>query len=154
MRSRAITIFLTCLLTAPALAEAPKPPRPPAGREVLPGPVKAEVLKVIDGDTLTVRARIWVGQNLEIHVRITGVDTPELRARCDRERTLAREARKTVRAAVASGQVRLFDVQYGKYAGRVVARVETEDGRDIAKMLIDAGLGRAYGGGKRAGWCG
>jgi micrococcal nuclease len=154
MRSRVITIFLAFLVAAPALAEAPKPPRPPAGREVLPGPVKAEVLKVLDGDTLTVRARIWVGQDLEISVRVAGIDTPELRARCDRERILARQARDAVRAAVVSGRVRLFDVKYGKYAGRVLARVEAEDGRDIAKLLTDAGLARPYDGGKRSGWCG
>ena len=31
--------------------------------------------------------------------------------------------------------------------------VTTEDGRDLASLLIDAGLARAYDGGKRESWC-
>ena len=46
--------------------------------EVLPGPIAADVIKVIDGDTLPVRARIWLGQEVEINVRLADVDTPEL----------------------------------------------------------------------------
>ena len=30
--------------------------------EVLPGPIAADVIKVIDGDTLRVRARIWLAR--------------------------------------------------------------------------------------------
>jgi endonuclease YncB( thermonuclease family) len=62
--------------------------RPP----ILPGPIPAEVLEVVDGDTLTVRALIWLGQVVETNVRVDGIDTPEIRARCDRERKLAAEA--------------------------------------------------------------
>ncbi len=139
---------------ARAAGEAPVAPRAPIGREVLAGPVRAEVLKVLDGDTLVVRARIWVGQDLEIKVRITGIDAPEMRGRCEGEKQLARRARDFVRAAVASGRLRLYQIQYEKYAGRVLARVETEAGRDIGRDLLAAGLARPYDGGKRAGWCG
>lgn len=139
---------------AAAALEATRPPKPPTGREVLPGPVSAAVVRVIDGDTLMVRARIWVGQDLEIKVRLADIDTPELRGRCEREKELARRARELVKTAVASGTVRLSDIQYGKYAGRVVARVDADSGGDLARQLIGAGLGRAYGGGKRVGWCG
>ena len=48
--------------------------------ETLPGPIPAEVLKVVDGDTLEVEARIWLGQGVQVSVRLRGVDTPELRA--------------------------------------------------------------------------
>ncbi|MFM2129700.1 MAG: hypothetical protein RL477_1246 [Pseudomonadota bacterium] len=125
-----------------------------AAREVLPGPVAAQVLKVLDGDTLMVRARIWVGQDIEIRVRIFGIDAPELRGRCEEEKLRARQARDFVRDAVASGRVRLHLIQYDKYAGRVLARVETESGRDLGAALLAAKLARAYDGGTRAGWCG
>ncbi len=139
----AVFVLLSAFLLAP----------PALAGEVLPGPVTGRVLKVLDGDTLIVRARVWVGQDIEIKVRISGMDAPEMRGRCAGERKLARTARDYLRDRVSSGIVRLHLVQYGKYAGRVLARVETEDGADIATEMIRAGMARAYGGGKRASWC-
>jgi endonuclease YncB( thermonuclease family) len=47
----------------------------------------------------------------------------------------------------------LRDIRYGKYAGRVVARVYTADGRDVARALLDGGLVRPYRGRRRRPWC-
>jgi endonuclease YncB( thermonuclease family) len=49
---------------------------------VLAGPVMARVIRVYDGDTILVRARIWVDQEIEIRVRLAGVDTPEIKGQC------------------------------------------------------------------------
>ena len=122
-------------------------------RDPIPGPVPALVVDVIDGDTVLVRARIWLGQEVETPVRLDGVDTPELRGKCQAARRLAREARAFVQARVGGRQVILRDIQYGKYAGRVVARIQTPDGDDLADALIAAGLGHAYDGAARAPWC-
>ena len=65
--------------------------------------------------------------------------TPE-RVPCRRER-------------IGGGDITLWQIQYGKYAGRVVARVETAAGEDLAAALIAARLGRPYGGGGRRSWC-
>ena len=46
----------------------------------------------------------------------------------------------------------LGDIQCRKYAGRVVARVETPDGEDFSRSLLRAGLGRPYDGRRRP-WC-
>jgi micrococcal nuclease len=56
-------------------------------------------------------------------------------------------------ARIEGAEVRLGAIEYGKYAGRVVARVTMPDGEDLAAGLIAAGLGRAYEGGARVGWC-
>ncbi len=133
------------------LAVALSPPG--ASREVLPGPVVARVLAVVDGDTLVVRARIWLGQALDTKVRLAGVDAPELNGRCEAERRRAAAARSLVRELVAGGEVVLKDIQFGKYAGRVVARVETPAGRDLGQALLAAGLARPYRGGRRESWC-
>jgi len=125
----------------------------PSQRDVLAGPVEARVIRVGDGDTLVVRARIWVGQEIVIRARIAGIDTPELRARCPRERALAERARDFVIAMVGRRPVWLVDIRNGKYAGRVLAGVRTEDGTDIAHALLKAGLARPYHGGRRKRWC-
>lgn len=122
--------------------------------ETIPGPVAARLLGVIDGDTIIVRARIWLGQDVETRLRLDGVDAPELTGRCDRERRAATAARNLIRALGVDGRVILRDIQYGKYAGRVVARVETPAGVDFTDALLQAGLGRPYDGGRRRPWCG
>ncbi len=119
----------------------------------LPGPVGAAVVRVIDGDTLVVRAHIWLGQNVETSVRLAGLDTPELRGKCAGERRLALRAKTMTVALIADGDVTLRDIQFGKFAGRVVARVTTAAGADLSRALIAAGLGRPYGGGARGDWC-
>ncbi len=118
------------------------------------GPVTARVLAVIDGDTILVRARIWIGQEVETRVRLDGVDAPELRGRCAYERRLASAARAFVATAVGGGTVRLSDIRYDKYGGRVLARVTTAAGDDLGALLVAAGLARAYHGGRRGRWCG
>ncbi len=123
------------------------------GADGVPGPVSARVINVIDGDTILVRARIWIGQEVKTRVRLDGVDAPELRGACAHERGLAIDARNFVVAALAGGSVRLRDIRRGKYGGRVLARVATPEGEDLGALLVAAGLARAYHGGRRGGWC-
>ncbi len=125
-----------------------------AGTETLPGPIPAQVVRVIDGDTLAVRARIWLGQEVSIRVRLAGIDAPELRGRCDGEKVLAEEAKAYLRATVGEGSVTLSEVHYGKFAGRVIARVANATGKDLGEALLAAGLARPYEGGRRESWCG
>ena len=58
----------------------------------LAGPLPAQVVSVLDGDTLEVWVHIWLGQDLNTRVRLAGIDAPELKDKCDRERILARRS--------------------------------------------------------------
>jgi endonuclease YncB( thermonuclease family) len=142
-----------------ALATAGGPGPAARAGERLAGPVPAAVIAVVDGDTLSVRAHIWLGQRVETLVRLAGVDAPELRGKCERERALAAQARDFLRARLgpreaASGGVLLRDIRLGKYAGRVLARVQGPDGADLAELLLAEGLARRYAGRERPSWCG
>jgi len=53
-----------------------------AARDEIEGPVSAEILRVIDGDTLLVEARPWPQQTMEVYVRIRGIDAPEMHSSC------------------------------------------------------------------------
>ncbi|MHA1108529.1 MAG: thermonuclease family protein [Alphaproteobacteria bacterium] len=136
--------FLAALFAAAAGAVA---------GEVLPGPVPARLVRVVDGDTVIVRARIWLGQEVEISVRLHGIDAPEIQSRCPRERELAKRAGDFVRGRLGGRGIQLSAIQYGKYAGRVVARLAAEDGEDISSALLAAGLAKSYDGGRRKAWC-
>jgi micrococcal nuclease len=123
-------------------------------RDPLPGPIPAAVLRVVDGDTLTVRARIWINQELETSVRILGIDAPELNGACEFERLRAKEAREFLEQRTANRLVVLHDISNDKYGGRVVARVTTESGEDLGAILLGEGLAHAYDGrGAKAKWC-
>ncbi|RJF89633.1 nuclease [Oleomonas cavernae] len=122
--------------------------------DAMPGPFTADVLEVVDGDTLEVRVMIWLGQEVVTRVRLVGIDTPELRGDCDDEKRKAAAARDLLARLVAGGTVTLRDVRYDKYGGRVLALVSTADGRALTDQLIAAGLARPYDGKARVGWCG
>ncbi|MFQ5954980.1 MAG: thermonuclease family protein [Kiloniellales bacterium] len=130
-----------------------------AVRQSLSGPIPARVVEVIDGDTLLVEARIWLDHVVTTGVRLAGVDAPELNGACPAERVAAEAARAYLGDRIADGspdgpvgaEVVLHEVRWGKYAGRVLARVTTAAGTDLAAALLTAGHVRRYAGGRRPG---
>ena len=110
------------------------------------------VENVTDGDTFVIRAKIWLGQEIAVRVRLSDVDTPELhRPKCDAESALAIRAKTFVANRTLDRNVLLRDIRHGKYAGRVVAKITTPEG-DLGEALIKAGLARQYKN-KRITWC-
>ena len=116
----------------------------------------ALVTGAYDGDTLYVEADVWPNLTWTGSVRVVGVDTPEIRGKCELEKAMAVLARDFVRTLLVDKFVRLMEVANDKYGGRVLARVyflENETWIDLADRLIQNNLGRAYDGGTRLGWC-
>jgi endonuclease YncB( thermonuclease family) len=138
------------------------PPRPafapPGARDPIAGPLHADLLRVIDGDTFEARVRVWFGQEVRSLIRIRGYDAPERAARCAEEASRAAEASATLQDILASGPVVISNISGDKYFGRVVAqvRVRLADGldSDVAELMLAAGYGRPYDGRRREGWCG
>ena len=97
---------------------------------------------IVDGDTVDVRAHIWLGQSLTVRVRIDGVDAPETRSDCADERRLALAARDYLARRLLNREIRLIRVVYDKFGGRVRAEISDADG-DIARALIAARTGAA-----------
>ena len=124
----------------------------------LEGPVFADVIRIIDGDTIIVRAKIWLNQNLETAVRLRDVDAPELKGKCEEEIALALIAKKFVESQIGE-QVFLYDISLDKYGGRVVAKVgffdkNTGERKDLSEELLKQKLAMPYGGGSKKSWCG
>ena len=89
------------------------------------GPVSAIVERVIDGDTLAVRVRVWIGQEVSVLVRLAGVDVPEIKRGCEASRSLGGRGQELVGSLVGGREVILTEIASDKYFGRVVARVRT-----------------------------
>ncbi|UTA47531.1 thermonuclease family protein [Simiduia sp. 21SJ11W-1] len=113
----------------------------------------SEVVSIYDGDTFTVNIDHWpaiVGQR--ISVRISGIDTPEMRSRCASEKERARAAKQFTVAALRKAQaVELHNVRRDKYF-RLVADVWV-DGFSLGQQLLDAGLAVPYSGKTKVDWC-
>jgi endonuclease YncB( thermonuclease family) len=137
---KSILAMCICLLATPAMASDPS---------------AWKVATVHDGDTFEVIVPDLPAPLQRVGIRVMGVDAPEMagRASCASERVLANQAREFTRRFLAGGQLRLEDLAWDKYGGRIDARVLV-NGKDLAPALIAAGLGNAYSGeGKRKGWC-
>ncbi len=118
------------------------------------GTAVAEVTSIYDGDTF--RADIAgypdiIGER--IGIRINGIDTPEMRGKCDLEKALARRAKEvTVSILRSAKRVELRHMKRGKYF-RIVADVFA-DGKSVAEALLEQGLAVPYDGGKKTrDWC-
>jgi micrococcal nuclease len=123
--------------------------------DVVKGPVRAHVVRLGDGDTAGMLAEIWPGNYVIINVRFGEIDTPEKggRAKCPEEAALAAKASAETARLIGDKDVLLYDIQYEKYGGRVLADVRTVEGVSAAQNLIDKKLARPYDGGKKQPWC-
>ncbi|MBF0629351.1 MAG: thermonuclease family protein [Magnetococcales bacterium] len=107
-----------------------------------------------DGDTIRFDipgVHPLLGENIPVRVR--GVDAPEIRAHCPKEKEQSLRAKAMVRERLSKAtRITLMEVGRDKYF-RIVARV-VADGVDVGEMLIGAGLAVPYDGGRKTGeWC-
>ena len=95
-----------------------------------------EVTSIYDADTFRVNLKGYppiIGER--IPVRVNGIDTPEIKGKCDTEKQLARHARQyTVQALRSAKTIELRNMQRGKYF-RILADVYVY-GKDLADSLI------------------
>ncbi|MBW6424523.1 thermonuclease family protein [Rhizobium sp. XQZ8] len=137
------SLILTVIFMAAFAASA-------QAREEISGPVAAEILRVVDGDTVLVEAQPWPQQKMEVYVRIRGIDAPELKSKCARIRDAGLDARHALEALTAnSPKIQLTHITGDKYYGRIVANIILSDGRSAADNLLMAGLVQSYDGGRK-----
>lgn len=113
-----------------------------------------KVISIYDGDTFRVNINSYpgiIGENISI--RVNGIDTPELRTKCKKEKLLARKAKQlTVSTLRGAKIIELRNLQRGKYF-RIVADVYVDD-ISLGDTLIHNNLAVRYDGGtKIKNWC-
>lgn len=108
----------------------------------------SRVVSVYDGDTFRVDIDEWpgiVGRNMP--VRIAGIDTPERRSKCSKEKILAYKARQKLAAILRQGDVVLKNIRRGKYF-RLLSDVFV-NGKSVADLMIQSGYAVRYDGGRK-----
>lgn len=101
-----------------------------------------QVTKVLDGDTFEVMIELGFGVTQKFHVRLDGIDTPEISTQ------KGLKVKEFVRNLIEGKMVTLKDQGAEKY-GRARASVELPDGKDLTEYLIESNLGVEYHGGKK-----
>ena len=106
-----------------------------------------------DGDTCYVTMPALPKTLSKMTVRILGIDTPELRGKCAKEKEVAMKARIFANKTFREARVIEFkDLKWDKYGGRILSNVYL-DGYLYADMIINEQLAVPYDGGKKEGWC-
>ena len=114
---------------------------------------KVKLLRVCDGDTIVVDLPCEDTLYCKsIYVRIKGIDTPELRGKCPKEKEKAVGARDFLRQLLSNKKLRLVNCSRGKYF-RIVCNVYANN-KDVSKQLLKEGLARPYNKqSQRKSWC-
>lgn len=113
---------------------------------------QAAVLKIYDGDSLTLGWTDEDHKNVRLPCRLRGMDTPELRGSSAHEKALALRAKDRRQSKVLGKVVIIRSPGKEKY-GQVLANLETDDCKPVAEyMLGDRDICRPYQGGKKADW--
>jgi endonuclease YncB( thermonuclease family) len=114
---------------------------------------EVNIIKVIDGDTFEIEGTYIFNKVLPLKVRVRGIDTPEIKGKCQKERDLAIKAKNFTEQFLKNKNVVIDNIDWDKYGGRILAEVEV-DNINLAQTLIKQKLAvEYYGKGKKFNWC-
>jgi len=104
------------------------------------------VIKVYDGDTITIASKLPYKQSAlyRFHVRLNGIDCPELKSKNQEEKFIAKIAQNELENLILHKHVQLKNISVEKY-GRILADVYLDD-LQLNKHMLDKRLAVAYGG--------
>lgn len=106
----------------------------------------ADIMRVLDGDTVDLKFRIWVDLVKEARIRLLGIDAPEVRGE---EKPQGLIVAAYLKDRITGRQVYLKTDgkpdKYGRLLGIIL--VDSDDGKtkiDLNKEMLEKGLVRAY----------
>lgn len=121
-------------------------------KQFVPPIYEGIVVKVYDGDTITIVSRLPYEDSpyYKFSIRLAGIDTPEIKGKSEQEKIKAVQARDELTALILNKCVELKNIQTEKY-GRILADVYL-DNLHLNKWLIEQGHAVPYNGGTKQSW--
>ena len=123
--------------------------------EFVPLVTEGKVIKVYDCDTITIATKFPYLTTLHesnimyrFHIRLLGIDTPEMKTKDEDEKAIAYLAQKTLSELILNKNVSLKNTSIDKY-GRILANVYTDDGIELSKWAIENRFAVFYDGGTK-----
>ena len=114
----------------------------------------AEVVSVYDGDTITCNVDLGFKTFKRVKVRLTGIDTPEIRTRDLEEKKRGFASRDWLSSQILGKNILLHTKEKGKF-GRWLGTIwsleeeEINEQNSYNQKLISEGHANPYDGGKR-----
>ena len=107
------------------------------------------VIKVYDGDTITIAAKLPFDNSplYRLSVRLNGIDTPEIKGKTEDEKTAAKQVKDALSVLILNKRVSLKNIQTEKY-GRILADVYIGE-LHINQWLITEKYAVKYDGGTK-----
>ena len=105
---------------------------------------KAQLIKVIDGDTLDVLIDLGFNISVKKRIRLFGIDTPEIRTKdlIEKEKGLIVKNRLIEILSKSNNEFFITSHGLGKY-GRCLGELFIEE-KSVNKQLISEGLAKVY----------
>ena len=115
----------------------------------VPPITKGIVIKVYDGDTITIASKLPYRKSpmYRFRVRLTKIDAPEIKTKDKNEKKMAEISRDKLAEKILNKKVKLMNVNTEKY-GRVLADVYC-DGICMSDWMLSQNLAVPYDGGKK-----
>lgn len=110
--------------------------------EFVPLVTEGKVIKVYDCDTITIATKFPYLPTLNesnimyrFHIRLLGIDTPEMKTKNEDEKSIAHLAQKSLSELILNKNVILKNTSLDKY-GRILANVYMENGVELSNWAI------------------
>ena len=123
--------------------------------EFVPLVTEGKVIKVYDCDTITIATKFPYLTTLNesnmmyrFHIRLLGIDTPEMKTKNEDEKSIAHLAKKSLSELILNKNVILKNTSLDKY-GRILANVYTENGIELSNWAIEKRFAVSYDGGTK-----
>jgi endonuclease YncB( thermonuclease family) len=108
-----------------------------------------KVIKVYDGDTITIASKLLNTDNpiYRFSVRLNGIDSAEIKGKTANEKRIAIEARDKLHELVFGKMIHLKNISTEKY-GRILADVYLDE-LHVNQWMLDNNLAVKYDGGTK-----
>jgi endonuclease YncB( thermonuclease family) len=123
--------------------------------EFVPVVTSGKVIKVYDCDTITIATNFPYLKSFHesnimyrFHVRLLGIDTPEMKTKNEDEKSIAHLAQKSLSDLILNKNVSLTNISLDKY-GRILANVYTENGIELSNWAMSHRFAVSYDGGTK-----
>jgi len=139
-----------CFSVKPESTYLPKVLDPKKLNSFVPPVNSGRVIKVYDGDTITIASKLPGLKNSPIYkfsVRLNGIDTPEIRGKNEDEKKFAIQARDSLSKRIMGKDIFLKNVKTEKY-GRLLCDIYLEK-ENLNKWMIDKRFALPYDGGTK-----
>jgi micrococcal nuclease len=139
-----------CFSVKPESVHLPQDLNPKDLDSFVPPVNSGRVIKVYDGDTITVASKVPGLKNSPIYkfsVRLNGIDTPEIKGKNKDEKEIAQKARDALSGRIMGKDIFLKNVQTEKY-GRLLCEIYL-DKENLNQWMIKQRYALAYDGGTK-----